>query len=205
MLEKFFALTYLYSAVILIICYFVGNFSPSYWITKYLKKVDIREVGSGNAGSTNTLRFLGKKAAIMVFVLDFLKGFVCSFVALKYMGSDFAFLCSLAVVVGHVFPILMGFKGGKGVATAIGSIMAIQPFFVFIGLGMAIIAIMKTRYVSLGSIVGVFTFTTLMYITGHRGLDMGASTALLFFILYTHRENIKRMISGSERRLGSKN
>lgn len=190
--------------LILGFCYLVGNFSPSYWLTRYLKKVDIREVGSGNAGSTNTLRLIGKRAAGAVFALDFLKGSLCSYIGLKYVGYDFAFLCSLTVVLGHVFPALMSFKGGKGVATAIGSIIVIQPMFVIIGIITAILTIVKTKYVSLGSIVGVLTFVAIMYFTGHRGLDMGASTGLLLFIIYTHRQNVGRLIARTERRLGEK-
>lgn len=192
------------SVLFLILCYFIGNFSPAYVITKLVEGKDIRQLGSGNAGSTNVLRNVGKKGAAIVFILDFLKGAVCTYFGMKIGGYNYAFACAFAVVLGHVFPVLLGFRGGKGVATIIGAIIVVKPLYVLIGLGLALLSIWKFRYVSLGSLVGVFSFAVIMLFTNHISYDSIFAVVMFLFILYTHRTNVSRLLKGEERKLGAK-
>ena len=105
--------------IIVLVSYLIGSISPSY-IFGRIYKMDIRKTGSGNAGTTNTLRVLGKKIALAVFVIDFFKGFFVAFFVRRLFSMDYALIAAVAVVIGHIFPIFLGFKGGKGVATTLG-------------------------------------------------------------------------------------
>lgn len=185
-----------------IIAYFIGNFSTSYLIGKYTANIDIRNHGSGNAGTTNILRTLGKKAALYTFLGDALKGSLAVFVGFKLGGMNAALLSALFVVLGHDWPVLLKFRGGKGVATTLGSMIAVYPFQAIICILLAILAIYKTRYVSLGSIVGILAFPFFMFFKGTNQFIL--SLSLLFLIVFTHRENIKRLINGTERKIGQK-
>ncbi len=184
--------------------YLLGNISPSYLLAKKKKNVDIREVGSGNAGTTNTLRFMGKKAALFVFLVDFFKGIFASYIGYRLGGLDMGYLCGLSVVIGHVFPILLKFKGGKGVATTIGAMIILEPIMVLVSVAIAVLVIAKSRYVSLGAMIGIMMFPAQMLFYGETGIAMLISSLLWFFILYTHRSNIKRLMRGEERKLGEK-
>ncbi|MDO4793956.1 MAG: glycerol-3-phosphate 1-O-acyltransferase PlsY [Filifactor alocis] len=190
--------------LLIIIAYLVGNISPSYLLAKRRKNIDIRTVGSGNAGTTNTLRYMGKKAAVIVLLVDALKGAAASYMGYRLGGIEIGYLCALAVIVGHVFPALLKFKGGKGVATSIGSIVVLAPYLVLIALIIALLVIWKTRYVSLGAMTGVFLYTVLMIATGARGIPLAAAILLSVFIAFTHRSNIVRLKNKTERKLGEK-
>ena len=189
---------------IVLISYLLGNISPSYFIGKKFKNLDIREHGSGNAGTTNTLRVLGAKYALIVFVIDFLKGLIATQIGYKAGGLEFALIAAVAVVFGHVFPVLLKFKGGKGVATSVGALLGLFPIYGLIALLLAIALIMKTRYVSLGSIVGMSTLPFILYSARQPRESIITSIILAGFIIFTHRENIKRLINKTERKLGEK-
>ena len=189
---------------IVLISYLLGNISPSYFIGKKFKNLDIREHGSGNAGTTNTLRVLGAKYALIVFVIDFLKGLIATQIGYKAGGLEFALFAAVAVVFGHVFPVLLKFKGGKGVATSVGALLGLFPIYGLIALLLAIALIMKTRYVSLGSIVGMSTLPFILYSARQPRESIITSIVLAGFIIFTHRENIKRLINKTERKLGEK-
>ncbi len=184
--------------------YFLGNISPSYLLAKKKTNVDIRTVGSGNAGTTNVLRYMGKKAAVAVLIGDLLKGAVASYTGYRLGGMEIGYLCALAVVIGHVFPVFLKFHGGKGVATSIGAMMMLEPTMVLVGLLVGILLIYRFRYVSLGAMTGVVLFSVQMFCYGSKGIPLAVSVLFALFILFTHRQNIKRLMSGTERKIGEK-
>lgn len=188
----------------ILIAYLIGNISPSYIIGKKYGKIDIREHGSGNAGATNALRILGKKFALIVFLADMGKGILGGLVGYYLGGKDLASITVIAVVFGHVFPVFLGFKGGKGVATSIGAMIVIAPIFTIIATLLGVALIFKFRYVSLGSITGIAILPLLIY--SGRGELRVIITALILtcFVIYTHRENISRLLKGKERKIGEK-
>lgn len=196
-------------AIALIGSYLIGSISFSYIFTKVIKKVDIREYGSGNAGATNTLRVLGVGPAITVLLLDILKGIIAVLLARALSDQEYVMaLAGLAVIVGHNWPIFHGFRGGKGVATTIG-VLAILTFLpALIGGLVAIGTIAVTRYVSLGSLLFMVTTTlfTFLFMDGiqysiYDGYLAFAATILSF---WKHRANISRLLKGEESKLGKK-
>ena len=199
-------LTYL---IIIIIAYLLGNISTSYIVAKKLAGVDIRTQGSGNAGSTNVLRTLGKKAGAFTFAGDVLKGFIAVCIAkiiayvLHIDVTICAYLAVVAVVLGHNYPVFLGFKGGKGVATSLGSMLAMNPVTALTCLGFFIIIVALTKYVSLGSILGIGLSPVLMIIN-HNLKGVWVTLFLTISVAYTHKENIKRLLNGTERKIGEK-
>ena len=195
--------------IIIIIAYLLGNISTSYIVAKKLAGVDIRTQGSGNAGSTNVLRTLGKKAGALTFVGDVLKGLIAVLVARLIAYSTHmdqttcAYLAVVAVVLGHNYPVFLGFKGGKGVATSLGSMLGMNPLIALICLGFFIIVVAITKYVSLGSILGIALSPIIMLINNNtKGIFV--SLFLTISVAITHKENIKRLINGTERKIGQK-
>ena len=199
-------LTYL---IIIIIAYLLGNISTSYIVAKKLAGVDIRTQGSGNAGSTNVLRTLGKKAGAFTFAGDVLKGFIAVWMAkiiayvLHIDVTICAYLAVVAVVLGHNYPVFLGFKGGKGVATSLGSMLAMNPVTALTCLGFFIIIVALTKYVSLVSILGIGLSPILMIIN-HNLKGVWVTLFLTISVAYTHKENIKRLLNGTERKIGEK-
>lgn len=195
--------------IIIIISYLLGNISTSYIVAKRLAGVDIRTQGSGNAGSTNVLRTLGKKAGALTFVGDVLKGLIAVLMArliaygMNMDQSICAYLAVVAVVLGHNYPVFLGFKGGKGVATSLGSMLGMNPFIALICLGFFIIIVAITKYVSLGSILGIALSPIIMLIN-HNTKGVLVTLFLTISVAITHKENIKRLLSGTERKIGEK-
>ncbi|WP_137789035.1 glycerol-3-phosphate 1-O-acyltransferase PlsY [Bacillus sp. E(2018)] len=189
--------------VLFVISYLIGSISFSYLLTKVLRNEDIRNHGSGNAGATNTLRVLGKKPAIAVLLLDCFKGIFVVLVALWFTNSSFiAVLCGLIAVIGHNYPVFYGFKGGKGVATAIGVFAAIAFLPSLIAGVIAIVTIWISRFVSLGSIV--FLILTPFFMLYQFNLSLEAVLAcfvLSIVSIWKHRGNIARIWSGNERKI----
>ncbi len=195
--------------IILIIAYLLGNISTSYIIAKRLAGVDIRTQGSGNAGSTNVLRTLGKKAGAMTFIGDLLKGIIAVFIG--YAISKFAnidtvisgYVAVFGVVCGHNWPAFLGFRGGKGVATSLGAMIAVNPIIALSCFGLFLIIVAITKYVSLGSVVGIAASPVIMmFLNNKNGVII--TLFLTISVIYTHRENIKRLINGTERKIGQK-
>ena len=195
--------------IIIIISYLLGNISTSYIVAKRLAGVDIRTQGSGNAGSTNVLRTLGKKAGALTFVGDVLKGLIAVLMArliaygMNMDQSICAYLAVVAVVLGHNYPVFLGFKGGKGVATSLGSMLGMNPFIALICLGFFIIIVAITKYVSLGYILGIALSPIIMLIN-HNTKGVLVTLFLTISVAITHKENIKRLLSGTERKIGEK-
>ncbi|SDR85035.1 acyl-phosphate glycerol-3-phosphate acyltransferase [Paenibacillaceae bacterium GAS479] len=186
--------------------YLLGSVSFSILIARYIKGIDIRQHGSGNAGATNTLRVLGKGPGILVFALDILKGIAAVWIG-RFAAPDVDWLpavCGLAVIAGHNWPIYFRFKGGKGIATAIG-VMVSLAFLPALYAGLiAILAIVITRYVSLGSLV--FALLTPLFILLLIGLGpiFWISFVLCVFAFIRHRTNLVKLFKGTENKLGSK-
>jgi glycerol-3-phosphate acyltransferase PlsY len=203
----------------------IGSIPSSIWVGKIARSVDIRDHGSGNAGATNTFRILGWKCGVSVLLIDIFKGFVCSFwiSQLAYaIGSGPAVIipnweidsflrisCGLIAIVGHMFPILANFDGGKGMATAMGMLIAIEPISLGISVGVFLIVMVTSRYVSLASLVSAFIYPLLLLLLRYGfGLDIDGS--ILIFgalagigIIIKHRENIKRLMAGTENKVRS--
>ena len=195
--------------IIIITAYLLGNISTSYIVAKRLAGVDIRTQGSGNAGSTNVLRTLGKKAGALTFIGDVLKGLIAVLIArfIAY-GANLddttcAYLAVVAVVLGHNYPVFLGFKGGKGVATSLGSMLGMNPLVALSCLGFFIIIVAITKYVSLGSILGIGLSPVIMMIN-HNTKGVLVTLFLTISVVITHKENIKRLLNGTERKLGQK-
>ena len=195
--------------IILIIAYLLGNISTSYIIAKRLAGVDIRTQGSGNAGSTNVLRTLGKKAGAMTFIGDLLKGIIAVFIG--YAISKFAnidtvisgYVAVFGVVCGHNWPAFLGFRGGKGVATSLGAMLAVHPVAALTCFAVFGVVVAVTKYVSLGSVVGIASSPFIVYLMGKKEA-VPVTVFLALSVIYTHRANLKRVFNGTERKIGQK-
>ena len=198
--------------LVALVAYLIGSISFSVIFTKKLAGFDVREKGSKNAGSTNVLRTAGKKVAILTLVCDVLKGVIAVLFA-KFIGKVDNFehteylvqLAGFMVVLGHTFPIFFGFKGGKGVATSLGVIMIINWQIGLICLVFALILMILTRIVSLGSVAAAILFPVLtLFITENYSVpgDYRIFGILLgVFVCFNHRANIKRLLKGEEKRI----
>jgi glycerol-3-phosphate acyltransferase PlsY len=187
---------------LLIIAYLLGAIPFGYLIGKW-KGLDIRQKGSGNIGATNVARVLGKQYGIAVFVLDFLKGFIPTYIAVRWFGLDSWMVTwvGLAAVLGHMFTPFLGFKGGKGVATSAGVLFGISPLLGLITLAVWFIVYKLSGYVSLGSIIAAFTAIFLggMFAFPKNVLFLIGIVAVL--ILIKHKSNVERLIEGRELRV----
>lgn len=195
--------------IIAIISYCIGSISTSYIIAKRMMGVDIRTQGSGNAGSTNVLRTLGKKAGALTFLGDLLKGVVAVLIArlIAYgMHIDMvnsSYIAVVFVVIGHNWPVFLGFRGGKGVATSLGAMIAINPIIALSCFAFFILIVYVTKYVSLGSVLSICTSPIIMLVIGnYKGVAV--TLFLSLSVAYKHKENIKRLINGTERKIGEK-
>lgn len=209
----------MFRILLLIIGYFIGNIETGYIFGK-LNKMDIRNYGSGNAGATNTLRVLGPKAGLIVFFGDFCKSLIPCLVV-RYIFRDnvslsyvYMLYIGLGVVLGHNFPFYLGFKGGKGVASTAGIIMALDYRIAFVCLAIFILIVAITRYVSLASIVVMIIFIGMshMLVKTNYGFTDGSSpmefrlliVIIGFLSIFMHRANIKRLLNGTENKIGKK-
>lgn len=201
--------------IVSIIAYLLGSISFSIIISKKMAGFDVRDKGSKNAGSTNVLRTVGKKAAIITLICDCLKGVIAiliAFIAGKiWTNLDSALLVQLAgifVVLGHTFPIFFKFKGGKGVATSLGVLLLTNWQIGLICLVFALILMALTRFVSLGSVAAAILFPVLTvfitnnYLVPGNYIIFGIILAIL--VIFNHRENVKRLLTGTENKLSFK-
>ena len=207
--------------IMAIIAYLIGSINFSILISKKKAGYDIRQKGSGNAGTTNMLRNLGKKYAAITLICDILKGLVAIVIAIivgKIMkdsnGALLVQIAGIAVVIGHTFPIFFGFKGGKGVATSLGILLLTNWQIGLICLVFGIVLIALTRMVSMASLAAAILFPVLTlfiggeyYIVPGTGLGNGYfiySVILALIVAFNHRENIKRILNGTENRISFK-
>ena len=188
--------------------YILGSVPTAVWIGKTFFDKDVRDYGSGNAGSTNAFRVLGVKAGISVFIIDVLKGFLAVNIIYLADFSDqspgvhitFGLILGIAALAGHIFPVFAGFKGGKGVATLMGVILAIHPYSALIAAAVFVITLLISRYVSLSSILAGIAFPLLIIFVFHVNTLSLVIFSLLVavLLLFTHRDNIKRLIRNEE-------
>lgn len=182
--------------------YLLGATPTSYWVGRAFHGLDLREHGSGNLGATNAFRVMGWKSALPVMVVDIGKGFVPVWFFPGLIGASFAWSLAFgaAAIVGHVFSLWVGFKGGKGVATSAGVFTALAPWAVLGAFGVWLVATGLSGHVSLGSILAAASLPVLVYLTpnpGGAGLLL-FTTALAVFVVWAHRSNIRRLIRGEE-------
>lgn len=189
--------------IIILISYFIGSISPSYIFGK-IYKMDIRKKGSGNAGTTNTLRVLGKKVALAVFLIDFFKGFLLVFFVRRYFTMEYALIAGVFVVLGHIYTVFLGFKGGKGVATTFGVLYCLFFKEVFICSILGLVILYITRYVSLSGLITLLNTNILMFLLGVEIRYIYFTFFLFCIVTFKHKENIKRLINHTERKLGEK-
>ena len=187
--------------------YLLGSVQPGLLLVRLLLRRDVREVGSGKTGMTNVMRTAGKKAAALVFVLDAAKGVVPVLLAASVSGDAWLEAATATVVVvGHVSPVFAGFRGGRGVATGVGAASALLPWAGIAGIVVFIPVVLLTRYVSLGSVLGVATVFS-GFVLAFAAYDLPAPHfvfALIVgpLIIGMHRDNIVRLLRGTERRIG---
>jgi glycerol-3-phosphate acyltransferase PlsY len=191
--------------------YLVGSFPTSILTARFLKGIDIREHGSGNAGGTNVLRILGWKAGVFVMIVDVLKGVVAAGIVpllFAYNSEWFPIWTGLCAVAGHVWTIFAGFHGGKGVGTAAGMLIVLYPVAFTACLVWFLLIAFTTRYVSLASITAAILLPVILLAFDHFGYRPVPEILFWFaifiavFIVFTHRENIKRLSQGRENRFG---
>ena len=204
--------------IIAIIAYLIGSINFSVIISKRMAGFDVREKGSGNAGTTNMLRSIGVKAAVITLLCDILKGVVVILIAILIGnivdGLDDALLVQLAgifVIIGHTFPIFFGFKGGKGIATSLGVLLMINWQIGLICLVFALILMAITRMVSVGSMAAAILFPVLVVFIGQNYIVPVNNWSYLIFsiiiailVLFNHRENLKRIFTGKENKISFK-
>jgi len=200
--------------VLLIIAYLLGSIPTSVWVSKHFFGIDIREYGSGNAGATNTFRVLGSKWGTFVMIVDMGKGALAALLAFtmqKYsahnasdlMRTNFMIGLGLAAVVGHIFPIWANFKGGKGVATLFGMILAVQPAVAGCCAGVFVLVLYLTRFVSLSSILSGIAFAVLILFIFNDDSTFYRifSIAVALLLVLTHQKNINRLLKGTENKV----
>jgi glycerol-3-phosphate acyltransferase PlsY len=213
---------YILLAVILL-SYLVGSIPTAIIVSKLVMGEDIRKFGSGNAGGTNVFRVVGKRYGILVILLDALKGALAVIVVARlFYGSipfenitpfdDFTLvqiIAGVSAVIGHIWTVFAGFKGGKGIATALGMLLSIVTVDMLLAVGVFVIVVYFSRYISLGSIIAAVSVPLIMIIRenvfnvniqGYHTL-LPFSIALSFLIIYTHRQNINRLVAGNESRI----
>ncbi len=185
--------------------YLLGAIPAGYLVVRLAARRDIRTLGSRSTGATNVLRVKGWASAVPVALFDVAKGFVPAVLSLKiFEDQTLAAAAALAAVVGHCFPVYIKFRGGKGVATAAGSILALCWPCALVCFGLFVFVVAATRYVSLGSLLAALAFPVSAAAFGRPPLHIGFGLAVLAVIVFKHRDNIKRLRNGTERRFGER-
>lgn len=197
--------------ILILLAYLIGSVPTAVWISKHFFKIDIRDYGSGNAGATNTFRVLGSKWGTFVMMVDVLKGIIATslYILLPYYLTDewdrtnFMIGLGLAAVLGHIFPIWAGFRGGKGVATLLGMAVAIQPLVALCCVGVFLIVLYLTRFVSLSSILaGVSFMVFILFIFNEKETLYRIFAVLVaLMVILTHQKNIGRILKGTESKI----
>ena len=198
--------------IVIFIGYILGSIPSAVWMGKLFHGIDIREHGSKNAGATNTFRVFGNKSGTIVLAMDILKGYAAASTPLllshMYIGFKDEVLilqltASFCAIIGHVFPVLAKFKGGKGVASTLGIIIAINPETAFICLGCFILVFSVWKYVSLGAIVAsvLFPFVSYFFMLEDARIMIIFSIVISLIVLFSHRKNMQRLVRGEENKM----
>ena len=202
------------SILALIVAYLFGSIPTAVWLGQSFYGVDVREFGSGNAGATNTFRVLGKKAGIAVMFIDILKGWTATnlayFIGISVTGPqssiqfiNYQLILGVIAVLGHLFPVFAGFRGGKGVATLFGMVLAIHFEASMVCVAVFVVVLLLTHYVSLSSICAGFAFpfsVSVIFHTSVRSILL-YGICICALILITHQKNIERLLKGKESRV----
>jgi glycerol-3-phosphate acyltransferase PlsY len=191
------------SAVALVAAYLLGSIPFSYLVARR-KGIDVRTVGSGNVGATNVMRSAGRAAGLSAFALDFLKGSLATWLALRLAGPTMAAVAAVIAMLGHMYPVWLSFKGGKGVATGAGAFLPILPVAAVAGLLTFGVVAWLTRFASVGSIAGSTALPVVALLMSAPPASTLAAAFAAILIVWKHRENIRRIAAGSERRLGAR-
>jgi acyl phosphate:glycerol-3-phosphate acyltransferase len=196
--------------LVLVLAYLIGSIPTSVWIGRRFYGVDIREHGSGNAGSTNAMRILGWKAGIIVLMVDMFKGWLAvNLIHLtKFYTPEtgqfitFQLMLGVAAILGHIFPVYVGFKGGKGVATLFGLVMAINPEPTLICTGIFVVTLLLTKYVSLSSMLAGFAFPFIViFVFKETTMSLVIFSLIIsVLLLFTHQKNIERLLAHKEKK-----
>jgi glycerol-3-phosphate acyltransferase PlsY len=193
------------AALLLLAAYLIGAFPTSYIVGRLTRGIDLRQHGSGNLGATNAFRVLGWRAATPIFVIDVAKGFLPVYLFPRIDGAEpiaWALAYGAAAIIGHMFSIYVGFRGGKGVATGAGVFLALAPWAALASLLIWTLLVFTTGYVSLASIASAAALPLLIAVTGAGASVLALSLALTTFVIYAHRANMKRLLRGEEHRFG---
>ncbi len=198
------------SVVAVVLAYLAGSIPSAVWAGKIFHGIDIREHGSGNAGATNTVRVLGWKTGIPVLIFDLFKGWLAAmlpvFLNAAPRGSGLLMAlqiaCGLAAIAGHVFPLFAGFRGGKGVATTFGVLLALHPLLTLSCAGLFLVVLLLSGYVSVASMTAGVAFPVLLLTVFHTPSVMLRIFALMIAValIITHKKNISRLLKGEEKR-----
>ncbi len=212
--------------LVVLLSYVLGSMPTAVMLSKWRHGFDIRTKGSGNAGGTNVFRVLGWKSGVFVLLVDFLKGVVATTVVARLFWDpslpfynrtpfdDFTviqIMCGSAAIIGHVWTVFAGFRGGKGIATAAGMLVGVAPTEFAISIGIFLMVFLASRYVSLGSIAGAIAFPLSLIVRYNIFMDeipsyrtlVFFSIGVALFLIYSHRANIKRLLSGTESKITS--
>lgn len=201
----------IYSLIVLLLAYLFGSIPTAVWLGQAFYGVDVREYGSGNAGATNTFRVLGTKAGTAVMLIDILKGWTATNLA-YFLGSsitgpyesvlfiNYQLILGVIAVLGHLFPVFAGFRGGKGVATLCGMVLAIHFEAALVCIAVFLLVLLITKYVSLSSISAGFAFPFSIVFLFHTSVKslLLYSICICALVLITHQKNIERLLKGSE-------
>jgi len=190
-------------AAVILAGYLLGSIPFALLMARRWSATDLRRVGSGNLGAANVMRASGVRAGVLVALLDMLKGALSVLVAERLSPSAAApAVAGLAAIVGHIYPVWLRFRGGKGVATACGVFSILTPLAVPPALAVFVAAVWITKYISLGSVLASIALPPLAYAAGGQGPVVAAASAAAVIIVFRHRSNVARLRAGTERRLG---
>lgn len=192
--------------LLLSLSYLLGAIPTSYWVGKAFHGIDLRQHGSGNLGATNAFRVMGWRSAAPVMAVDILKGFVPVWFFPGWVDAPFGWMLAFggAAIVGHMFSVWVGFKGGKGMATSAGVFLALAPWACLGALGVWLLVTFSTRIVSVGSIGAALALPVLVALLPHQGGRgvVAFTVALAAFVIWAHRANVRRLLKGEEHRFG---
>lgn len=190
--------------ILLILCAYLVGAIPSGYVLGKLAGVDVRAAGSGNVGATNVARVVGKRQGLLTLVIDVAKGVLPIVVGRRLNLPDLAIVCAgAAAFIGHLYPIYLKFKGGKGVATALGVFLALAPLATLMMFGVFALVLVSSRIVSLSSIAAAAAAPVALWLLGYPPILVLTGLFLAIMIILRHRSNIQRLLAGTEPRFGS--
>lgn len=186
------------AVLVVMLAYLIGSIPFGYLIVRMTGRGDVRQTGSGGTGATNVSRRAGKAAGVVTLMLDALKGAIAVLIATRFSEGWVIAAAAIAVIVGHIFPVWLGFRGGKGVATAVGVFLVLAPWAVLCAGIVFLIVFLLTRYVSLGSITGAATIPIILSPTGFTSATFTCALVVAALVIFAHRANIARLLNGTE-------